>query len=89
MGIELGSLTTSPTIINGAFQELELRKQLDKFIEKYVLCPKCKLPEIILKVKNNIISCKCDGCGERCPLDNAHKLAKFIVSNPPQEKGIQ
>jgi translation initiation factor 5 len=37
-------------IINGAFQEDAVRKFLDKFIEKYILCPSCKYPEMFIKV---------------------------------------
>jgi len=71
------------SIINGNFDESELRKHLDKFIEKYVLCPKCKLPEMIMKVKKGSVCGSCNSCGEKPVLDNIHKLATFIVKNPP------
>lgn len=54
-----------------------MQELLDKFIKKYVLCPKCKLPEIhrkILITKKEIKS-TCRSCGETCKLDNTHDFA--------------
>jgi len=56
---------------------------LDKFIEKYVLCPKCTYPEMNIKVKKGIVHGNCDSCGNATTLDNIHKMAQFIVKNPP------
>ncbi|EAS01319.2 domain found in IF2B/IF5 protein (macronuclear) [Tetrahymena thermophila SB210] len=95
MGFELGSQiiykekgNDVTTIINGAFKEDILQKQLDKFIQKYVLCPKCTYPEFVLRVRQGLVSGKCDSCGERAKCDNAHKFAAYIVKNPPKTKGI-
>lgn len=91
LGIEQGSQTTFKrsggditTIVNGSFTEQELRPQLDKFIEKYVLCQKCKLPEIVMAVdKKEKISGKCNSCGWSGMMDNKHRLAVLIVKCPP------
>jgi len=53
-----------------------------------VLCPKCKYPEFVLRVKQGLVCGKCDSCGERAKCDNAHKFASYIVKNPPKAKGI-
>ena len=60
MGYEKGSQTKYTvnknevnSIINGAFHEEELKELLDRFIEKYVLCKKCKYPEMSIKVVTN------------------------------------
>lgn len=91
MGHDLGTQTIYKekgneitTVINGLFSEDAMRKSLDKFIEKYVICSKCKLPELILHVKKGIISGACNACGAKNELDNAHRLASFIVKNPPK-----
>lgn len=85
MGYELGSQThDSSGIINGDFKEPELRKLLDKFIEKYVMCPGCTYPEMVLKIKKETITGSCNSCGKKAVLDNAHKLAAHIVKNPPK-----
>ncbi|EGR30622.1 hypothetical protein IMG5_127620 [Ichthyophthirius multifiliis] len=95
MGIEYGSQiifkekgNDVSTIINGSFKEEQLQKTLDKFIEKYVLCPKCKYPEFVLRVKQNTVCGKCDSCGERAKCDNTHKFASYIIKNPPKLRGI-
>jgi len=87
MGYELGSqIHEKDMIINGDFKDSELKKLMDKFIEKYVLCPKCSYPEMIVKVKNGIVTGSCNSCGNKNKLDNTHKLAAHIVKNPPKNK---
>jgi len=85
LGVELGSQTNeSQGVINGSFVEPEMRKHLDKFIEKYVLCSNCKYPEMVLRVKHNEVGGVCNSCGTRSVLDNVHKLAAYILKNPPK-----
>merc|ERR1712159_622928 len=74
-------------VINGAHETHVFQTLLDKFIEKYVLCPNCNLPEIPLQIKKSIISAKCAACGWSGELDNTHRLAAFITKNPPDGKG--
>merc|ERR1712151_755264 len=57
---------------------------VDQFIEKYVLCSNCSLPEIDMVVnKRGLIVATCKACGWNGELDNAHKLATYISKNPP------
>lgn len=93
LGHELGSQTIFKekgndvtTIINGSFTEDEIKKSMDKFIEKYLLCPKCKYPELVLRVKSKVVGGKCNACGGRFDVDNVHKFAAYIVKNPPKDK---
>lgn len=58
LGIEFGSLveykekgTETTTIIRGNIPYGEMKASLDKFIEKYILCPSCSYPEMVLRVK--------------------------------------
>ncbi|CAD8087612.1 unnamed protein product [Paramecium primaurelia] len=92
LGFEFGSQTSYKfkndndvtCIINGAFQDDQIRKQLDKFIEKYILCQKCRYPEMYMKIKGGkIIYGQCDSCGHVSDLDNTHRLASYILKNPP------
>ena len=48
------------------------------YIEKFVLCPACKLPETSYKIKHEIIYHNCLACGAREPCDMQHKLEKLI-----------
>jgi translation initiation factor 5 len=63
-------------------------KVLDKYIEKYILCPKCKLPEMHMLVVNNIINGKCDSCPFVGTLDNIHRLTAYILKKPPVAKNM-
>ena len=94
MGYELGSQTIFnqkendiTCIIKGEFDSETIRLTLDKYIEKYVLCKSCGLPEIFLVVtKGKVIKSKCNSCGNINILDNKHKLATYIVKNPPKNQ---
>merc|ERR1712078_841197 len=70
-------------IVNGAHETSTAQQLVDKFIDKFVLCPNCKLPEIDMMVKKGFLMAGCKACGWQGDLDNAHKLVKFIITNPP------
>jgi translation initiation factor 5 len=84
-GCELGAQSqyTDRAIVNGAHQTDTMQQLLDKFIEKYVLCPKCKLPETVIAVHKKDVTGKCMACGWQGNFDSVHKLAVFICNNPP------
>merc|ERR1712070_1063031 len=88
MGGELGALSNytheeDKSIVNGAHETATAQQLVDKFIDKFVLCPNCKLPEIDMMVKKGFLMAGCKACGWQGDLDNAHKLVKFIITNPP------
>ena len=84
-GCELGAqsmISEDRAIVNGAHTQETMQEQLDRFIDKYVLCPKCKLPEITMEItKKKFIEAKCAACGWAGPLDNVHKVATFITNH--------
>lgn len=94
-GAELGAQSTYTdkegegvrAIINGHHDTPIFQTSLDKFIDKYVLCANCHLPEIDMFVKKGNIVGKCRACGWAGELDNNHKLATFIIKNPPSDDG--
>ena len=89
IGRELGSnteLRANSYLINGNIDLKKMQELLDKFINKYVLCPKCHLPEIhgkIQVIRKKEIKSTCRSCGAICKLDNAHDFANYIRRNPP------
>merc|ERR1712217_878550 len=95
-GTELGAQCTytckegegERAIVNGHHDTPIFQTLLDKFIEKYVCCVNCHLPEIDMFVKKGNIQAKCMACGWAGDLDNSHKLAAFISKNPPDETGL-
>ncbi|XP_061385330.1 eukaryotic translation initiation factor 5-like [Danaus plexippus] len=87
-GTELGAQskfdpTEGKAIVNGAHEQRDLQVLIDKFIEKFVLCGNCKLPEIDLIVRKSRVQYRCNACGNKGDSDNTHKLAAFILKNPP------
>merc|ERR1712151_398500 len=70
-------------VINGHHENSTFQGLVDKFIEKYVLCVGCSLPEIDMVVKKGLVVATCKACGWNGELDNQHKLASYIQKNPP------
>lgn len=89
-GVELGASTKlnetdDRYTVNGAHDAPKLQELLDGFITKFVLCASCKNPETELVIlKDGSIIRDCKACGQRTPVDMRHKLASFIVKNPPE-----
>merc|ERR1712146_550151 len=94
-GCELGAQSTytnkegegERAIVNGHHDTQVFQDMLDVFIKKYVCCEGCHLPEIAMAVKKGSIVGLCLACGWSGKLDNNHRLATFIIKNPPDESG--
>ncbi|KAG0237438.1 hypothetical protein BGW42_001014 [Actinomortierella wolfii] len=88
-GCELGAQVkcdekTDRYIVNGQHDADKLQQLLNGFIQRFVLCPACGNPETdIIVDKTNTIYMYCNACGVRSKGDNVHKLATFIIKNPP------
>jgi translation initiation factor 5 len=89
-GCELGSQTSygadDRAIVNGAHRDADLQNHLTKYIENFVLCKNCRLPETHYKIKDGIISQKCLACGAKDPVDMTHKLTTFILAQYKKHK---
>ena len=88
-GCILGSQTTfagDRHIVNGSHNANDLQKHLCKYIEAFVLCKQCKLPETHYKIKGGIISQKCQACGNKDQVDMTHKLTTFILAQYKEAK---
>ena len=64
--------------MNGAHETKVLQDKLCIYIEKFVLCPQCKLPESAYKVKHEIIFHNCLACGAREPVDMTREVRARI-----------
>jgi len=89
-GFELGAQTnTNPAddrwIINGAHDANKLQEYLDGFINKFVLCKKCKNPETDVQIKDGNITLDCKACGKISDVDLRLKLSSFILKNAPKK----
>lgn len=89
-GFELGAQTNIDPpddrwIINGAHDAPKLQDYLDGFINKFVLCKKCKNPETDVVIKDGRIVLDCKACGQRSEVDLRLKLSGFILKNQPKK----
>lgn len=90
-GCELGAQTTyandtDRAVVNGAHRDNDLQNHLSKYIENFVLCKNCRLPETHYKVKDGMISQKCLACGSKDTVDMTHKLTTFILAQHKRNK---
>jgi len=90
-GFELGAQTIwneeiDRSIVNGAHTDRVLQDLIHKYIDIFVLCPKCSLPESQYKIKSGIIYHNCMACGGRELVDMSHKLSTFITNKHKKEK---
>lgn len=75
---------TGQCSVMGKYTYEQLALVLDKFIDDFVLCTFCHLPEtdiIVLKNANVELFCKC--CGHHNPVNMRLKLVAYIQKNPP------
>lgn len=82
---ELGVGKEKKSIIKGKHEYDNLLEKLDSFIIKFILCPKCKLPEISLFAEKKILKGACRACGKVSKLDNSHKISGYILRNIPKD----
>ena len=84
---ELGANAEGTSIVKGQHTLEDLQKHLDKFINRYVLCKKCKLPELTHEVnKKNLIGI-CRSCGNTdSKMDTMHKAGKQLLKEIPNFK---
>jgi translation initiation factor 5 len=88
-GFELGALTNISNdryIVNGKHSAEDLANLLDQFIEKFVLCKYDRNPETVMQITpKGDIELHCKACGHVTPVDMTHKLATYILNNPPSK----
>jgi translation initiation factor 5 len=90
-GTELGAQTTySPdtdrAVVNGSHTDAALQSLMHKYIELFVLCPNCRLPETEYKIKSGGVYHKCMACGAKEMVDMSHKLCTYILAQDKKAK---
>jgi len=61
--------------INGEWPRNKVQNSISKFIEIYVLCPVCRLPETDILFKKDVLVSNCKACGALCK-DGKQKIKK-------------
>jgi translation initiation factor 5 len=86
-GYELGtssnySSSDSFGTLNGEYTFLQIENLLYKFIDKFILCYQCLLPETYLKLNSDStkLRMKCNSCGFRKSIKD-HKLVNYIIND--------
>jgi len=90
-GCELGAQTSfsmkdDRAVVNGSHTDGALQSMVHKYVESFVLCPQCGLPETHYKIKSGCIFHKCAACGALEMLDMEHKLCTYILAQDKKKK---
>jgi translation initiation factor 5 len=72
--------------VNGAHTDTVLQSLIHRYIENFVLCTNCHLPETDYKIKNDAIYQKCAACGAKEMVDMNHKLCTYILAQDKKAK---
>lgn len=93
-GCELGAQSkfdadTDRAVVNGAFDTNVMQAHLCKYIESFVLCPECHLPETKYKYRKECIYHRCLACGAEVLIDPCHKLTTFILKERAAAKRLK
>ena len=72
--------------MNGHHTDKVLQDLVHKYIEGFVLCPNCGLPETEYKIKSGTIYHKCAACGSKDMVDMTHKLCTYIIAQDKKAK---
>jgi translation initiation factor 5 len=91
----------SQYILTGRYSSNELQQLLSQYLEIFILCPHCSLPETFYKIKiaaaaagtgtksTGKVSLACQACGMRSECDRDHKLTSFILKQFQKMKSLR
>jgi len=93
-GCELGAQTKNDEkndryVVNGSHSDGALQGMIHKYIEAFVLCPECGLPETHYKIKEGCIFHRCAACGAKEMVDMEHKLCTYILAQHKKERKMK
>lgn len=71
-------------LLNGNFTKEHLQSCIYEYIETFVLCKVCRLPETVYRYKKKDLMYKCMSCGHRDFI--LDKLSKFIIKHQPKKE---
>jgi translation initiation factor 2 subunit 2 len=72
-------------IFQGKFTEQAIQNQIEAYVDEYVICTECKLPDTHLIKSDRVLMLKCDACGAHRPVRK--RKAKAVVARDVIEEG--
>lgn len=99
LGLSLGTNSGHQTksdhlFVQGEHSQKKIQKFIYKYIDEFLMCPKCKIPDTCFKItktskKKKELSIVCQSCGTDSVLSNTKidsKMVNYIINNPPDNK---
>ena len=53
--------------LKGDFREVRIQDALEDYVEGYVTCSECGLPDTVLEREDGVLVIRCEACGARSP----------------------
>jgi len=72
-------------IFQGKFTEQAIQNQIEAYVDEYVICSECKLPDTHLIKSDRVLMLKCDACGAHRPVRK--RKARAVVAKDVIEEG--
>jgi translation initiation factor 2 subunit 2 len=72
---------------NGSFDASEFGAAIDHYVEEYVLCSECGLPDTKLTTENRTQMLRCEACGAFRPVEKSASKTKQTTSEADLEEG--
>lgn len=69
--------------LSGTREASQLCVLMKKFIDEFVMCPRCQLPEVTHYIENKHVCTKCHSCGESAALKLKEKFEVYVLNHPP------
>lgn len=72
-------------LIKKHLSQEEMKNLILEFIDQYILCPKCELPEIYYEIEKEKLYFICRSCDYQKEKEH-DKIVDYIIQNPPKKK---
>lgn len=56
--------------LTGSFRARRVHEAMDAYVDTYVRCPECELPDTRLETRNGETALRCDACGARAIVED-------------------
>jgi translation initiation factor 2 subunit 2 len=82
-----GSFDGGRSRYNGSFTARDFEEAIDRYVEEYVLCSECGLPDTKLTTEDRTKMLRCEACGAFRPVQKASKKTQTRSSSPDLKEG--